>query len=112
MLINNTITDTPHIKFISYTGKYPTLCMGVLTLEIDGVQHTFGDSFLMPLPEFKRFWDSGGSISADKDWNFHVYTDEWHIDVKRIPEQFQKYAAEIDVVFNENVEYGCCGGCI
>lgn len=37
---------------------------------------------------------------------------EWQIDVERIPEQFRKYAAEIDQVFNDNVELGCCGGCI
>lgn len=30
------------IKFISYTGKYPNLCDGILTLEIDGEQVSFG----------------------------------------------------------------------
>ena len=25
-----------HVKFISYTGKYPNLCSGIITLEIDG----------------------------------------------------------------------------
>lgn len=36
---------------------------------------------------------------------------EWTIDVLELPEKFRKYAAEIDNVFNTNVEYGCCGGC-
>ena len=41
-----------------------------------------------------------------------TYQGEWQIDVERIPEQFRKYTTEIDEVFNANVEYGCCGGCI
>ena len=30
-----------HVKFVSYTGEYPILCSGKLTLEIDGVIYTF-----------------------------------------------------------------------
>ena len=30
------------IKFISYTGKYPNLCSGVLTVEINGKEYKFG----------------------------------------------------------------------
>lgn len=30
MLINNKSTETEHVKFISYDGKYPCLCMGNL----------------------------------------------------------------------------------
>jgi hypothetical protein len=37
---------------------------------------------------------------------------EWRIDVDRLPDKYKKYAAEIDEVFNANVEYGCCGGCL
>ena len=44
--------------------------------------------------------------------NDDIGTGEWEIDVDRLPEQFRKYAEEIGKVFNENVEYGCCGGCI
>ena len=51
MLVNKKNSNTSRVKFISYTGEYPNLCSGVLTLEIDEV-------------------------------------------------------------FNENVEWGCCGGCI
>ena len=110
MLINH---NTEHVKFVSYTGKYPNLCRGILTLEIDGAQYTFGCSWLSPTPpDFKDFWRSGGRCSFDSKWHPHVSTDEWLIDSNDLPEQFQKYAAEIDVVFNENVEHGCCGGCI
>ena len=46
MLINTQDkTTTQHVKFISYTGEYPNLCKGVLTLEIDGVEYTFGYNY-------------------------------------------------------------------
>ena len=28
-----------------------------------------------------------------------------------VPNKYKKYAADIDIVFNENVEFGCCRGC-
>ena len=34
--------DTTHVKFVSYTGKFPNLCRGILTLEIDDEIETFG----------------------------------------------------------------------
>lgn len=36
----------------------------------------------------------------------------WIIHTTDIPAQYQKYAHEIDEVFNNNVERGCCGGCL
>ena len=111
MLINNN-TESQHVKFVSYTGKYPNLCSGTLTLEIDGVKHTFGGSYKEPKAEFESFWCSGGSVWFDSNWDEHVKCGEWKIDVNDLPEQFRKYAQEIDSVFNENVEWGCCGGCI
>lgn len=110
MLINN--TEQKHVKFVSYTGRYPILCSGILTLEIDGVEYTFGGRWKKPKPDFDSFWLSGGHVRADENWNFDVSTGEWGINLEYLPEQFHKYAAEIDEVFNENVEYGCCGGCI
>ena len=41
MIINNNYT-TEHVQFISYTGRYPNLCSGVLTLKIDGEICHFG----------------------------------------------------------------------
>ena len=28
-----------------------------------------------------------------------------------VPNKYKKCAADIDIVFNENVEFGCCRGC-
>lgn len=105
MLINNEKAKiTSHVKFVSYTGKYPNLCSGTLTLEIDGEQIEFGYDSAYPI-----FWSSGGST----DWHTDsIWTGDWRINVEEIPEPYRKYAVEIDYVFNANVEPGCCGGCI
>ncbi len=112
MLINKNSKMNSHVKFVSYTGGYPNLCNGILTLEIDGATYTFGSSWKEPKPDFNKFWCSGGSVTADEHWDFDVKQGEWVINVNDLPEQFRKYAIEIDEVFNENVEWGCCGGCI
>lgn len=90
------------VKFISYDGKYPNLCSGALKLEIDG-----------EIVEFKPygdcFWCSGGGVS----WDYNsTYRGEWVIHYEGLPDKYKQYADEIDKVFNENVEFGCCGGCI
>lgn len=103
---------TEHVKFISYTGKYPNLCCGDLTLEIDGEKVIFGNGYDIKMNKRKGvypiFWHSGGYISA----NYEAYKGEWQIDVSEIPEEYRKYASEIDETFTTNVPYGCCGGCI
>lgn len=98
-----------NVKFISYTGSYPNLCSGTLTLEIDGIEYIFGEGYKEPKPDFGRFWYSGGGITNDYE---STYDGEWTIDIDSLPEQFRKYSFEIDRIFNENVEWGCCGGCI
>ena len=109
MLINK--TEERHVKFISYTGDYPCLCSGILILEIDGEQYEFGH-YNESQRQFRGFWHSGGRVWFDNNWGEHVEDGEWFIDVDDLPEQFRKYAEEIDRVFNENVEWGCCGGCV
>ena len=109
MLINwNNNNVTNHVKFVSYTGEYPNLCTGTLTLEIDGDIVTFGDNYKNK-PDYYSFWSSGGGLNPNYEG---AWQDEWTIDVNDIPEQFRKYATEIDEVFNSNVPFGCCGGCI
>lgn len=102
-----------HIEFINYTGKYPNLCSGILTLKIDGETVTFGSKYRKPTPMYEKFWSSGGNCGFSNNYS-DTYIEEgrWIIDTTNIPAQYQKYANEINEVFNDNVEYGCCGGCL
>ena len=104
MLINKD-KQIEHVRFVSYSGKYPSLCCGTLVLEINGKKYSFGWNENC---DYRPFWSSGGCINAD----YKVKQDEWFINVGELPEELHEYANEIDMVFNENVEYGCCGGCI
>lgn len=102
-----------HVKFVSYDGKWPNLCSGTLVLNIDGKDYSFGCSYGEGKePDFEcKFWHSGGSLIANENCIFTITHNPWEIAKKKIPEQFQKYAEEIEEEFNDNVEYGCCGGC-
>jgi len=117
MLVNvNPGDGTAHVKFVSYDGAYPNLCRGRLCLNIDGEDVCFSDKMVLNkdtgeytrVDPYPKFWEPGG----ETNWRANTTTHgEWKIDVQLIPEQFRKYAAEIDQAFNDNVEYGCCGGC-
>ena len=93
------------IKFIKYTGEAPNYCRGVLILEIDGKITKFGyDSDC----DYEPFWEMGGA------WNNAGYGER----NKWVAETFQvDFPKELDIdklleVMNENVDPGCCGGCI
>lgn len=114
MLINNNNNNV--VKFVSYSGRYPYLCMGVLILMIDGEEVKFGHNYLdydFKTNKYKdnnydQFWSSGGGFTQD----YMPYCGEWKIDVNEIPEKYRKYVQEIDNVFNTYVPKGCCGGCL
>lgn len=130
MLVNKKENKNKRVKFISYTGKYPNLCSGVLTLEIDGTQYKFGHDYMHRHydektktwvqtdedennPNYEQFWSSGGSCYFQNGYEDPVVeNEEWHIYKEDLPEKFQDIANEIDKVFNENVTWGCCGGCL
>lgn len=85
------------VEFISYNGKYPCLCTGELILRIDGKE--VGDIQLV----------SGGSVSFDENWEEQVTQGPWRAIV---PPEYKDYKDEIEKVINENVRWGCCGGCV
>ena len=91
--------ETDAIKFVSYDGKYPNLCSGTLVLEKDGKQY-----------QLRHCLRSGGSVFFDSDWNETVTHGSW--DVVDLPEELEPFHDEIEKLVNENVPYGCCGGCV
>ncbi len=96
--------NIPHVEFIDYTGQFPILCLGTLTLKIDGeiVEFTHKD----------KFWRTGGDVGFTCNHQPYVKKNEWKIIYEDLPKKYHKYASEIDEVFNRNVEHGCCGGCV
>ena len=99
--MNNIYVDDKisKVKFINYSGEYPNLCRGILTLEIDGKVVKFP----------KYCMHSGGYVSFDSDLNEIVEYGDWSVD---IPEEYLEYKEEILQVVNDNIPKGCCGGCI
>ena len=88
------------VEFISYDGKYPCLCMGTLTIKVNGKTYWLNNKMI-----------SGGCIRRDGDWNMWSEYGDWEIDLEKYPE-LEPYKEEITQVVNDNVEQGCCGGCI
>ena len=87
------------VEFISYDGKYPNLCSGVLTVNIDGKQH-----------KAKYILVSGGCTCwTGKDEE--VKSGDWSLDLRDYPE-LQPYEQELTELVNANVRKGCCGGCL
>lgn len=109
MLVNSNFEHNAHVSFVDYASSSSALCYGVLTLEINGEKLTFGNK---PDTDYPRFWESGGGVFFNNDYSsLNIEKGEWEIDVERLPEHLRCYAAEIDEVFNDNVPFGCCGGC-
>ena len=101
------------IKFVSYDGDYPCLCGGTLILNIDGEDYYFGNFRILNKDNddhhFERFWMSGGGISIDEEITIHA---KWKLKEYCLPDFLLPYGKELINIFNENVRYGCCGGCI
>lgn len=89
------------VKFISYDGKYPNLCRGTLVIEVNGKRY-----------ELKYVIQSGGQVTFDEDWSADIVSGEWYIDSDDLPDELKPYREEIEEVVNDNIPYGCCGGCI
>lgn len=90
-----------NINFVSYDGHYPCLCSGTLTLNIDGTEVIISDGLR-----------SGGHVTFDENWREVVSEGAWKIDKDYIPKEYQYLESEILEVINDNIPYGCCGGCV
>lgn len=86
---------------IQYDGKYPCLCMGQLIVWINGKEWDFGKDVLV----------SGGEVIYD-DEEYITTTGEWSIHDDSWPEGFpEEYKKQVLSTVNEEIPYGCCGGC-
>lgn len=96
-LVNS--SQVPVVEFVSYTGEYPNLCSGDLTIKINGEEITL-----------HRVLRSGGSVWFDDDSSEHVEDGEWTL--FRLPDEIAHLHDEILAVVRENIPCGCCGGCV
>lgn len=88
------------VEFIEYDGKWPNLCSGTLSIKVNDKVY-----------KLERVLVSGGCIRRDDDWNMWTESGPWSLDLDDYPELLP-YEKEITDCVNDNVEYGCCGGCI
>lgn len=100
ILENKDISELPKIEFIDYTGEYPCLCNGTLTIKVNNKEYQINHLC------------SGGNVWFDDNWEPHIESGPWTIDGDDIPEEIRKYKDEILEVVNKNISLGCCGGCI
>lgn len=96
------MTECPKFEFVSYDGDYPNLCSGTLVIRVDGKEYSLGPHVL----------ESGGDVTFDKNWLEEVTQGPWKIVDYELPEELKPFKAEITELVNDNVEFGCCGGCV
>lgn len=86
---------------IQYDGDYPNLCSGHLVVTIDDVVWDFG----------KYCLSSGGCAYFKDDWKDVVEQGEWSITdyPKGFPEELKEAVLR---KVNEEIPWGCCGGCL
>ena len=86
---------------ITYDGSFPNLCSGDLVVSLEEQKWVFPYHCL----------SSGGNVSFDSDWNENVTQGEWSIN--EWPENFPEDMKDLVLEkINEEIPYGCCGGCV
>lgn len=102
------------IEFLSFTGKYPCLCLGTLTLLIDGRKITFGSIGKRTDYDYPSFWESGGTLylNNNNDGEYYVTEGDWTVDENFLPDFLKPYSKELAEIMNNSVPHGHCGGCL
>lgn len=89
-------TKKPKFEFVSYTGEWPNLCSGTMRFKVDGKEY-----------EIERLESTGGL-----DENYEPYIGKWKIKKDKLPEELKPFLEDIEKLANDNIELGCCGGCV
>lgn len=96
------------VNFLGYTGKFPELCHGVMTLKIDGTDTTFGTDDFEADYSFELY--SGGYAGKGMDLKTAILSEGfWEV---ILPPEFSDIEELVNELFNEEVQLGCCGGCL
>lgn len=92
----------PKIEFVKYTGKWPTLCSGELYFKVNGKEYKIKG--LVP----------GGKVGFKGGYGGESYIKKgpWRLHNHDFPKELKPYKRLITNMVNENVKYGCCGGCL
>ena len=88
------------VEFVSYDGAWPCLCGGTLVLRVNGEQFTLPYALC-----------SGGRVYFSEDMT-DAFVEQGPWSIRDLPEELLPYREAIESCVNENVEPGCCGGCI
>lgn len=107
------------LEFVEYTGRYPNLCSGRLFVRINGVLISFGNYCLGEkgktsdegVQNYPEFWHTGGHLNRNYDAVQYPWRLSDWIKEKQFPPEIRKFLPMLIDLFNENVPYGCCGGC-
>lgn len=103
-LLTKILENRESVEFVSYDGKYPNLCSGLLVIKVNG-----------KLYELRHFLSSCGKCYFNDDGNEIVTKGDWEISeymLETYCPELIPFKEEIEKVVNENVEKGCCGGCL
>lgn len=87
---------------VKYSGEYPCLCMGILTVTINETEYKF--------PRYCM--ESGGSCYFSCDYTeANATKGPWKITSwpKNFPEEYKEATLE---AVNNKIPWGCCGGCL
>lgn len=115
------------IEFILYDGKYPTLCSGMLILKVLGRLYALCSwpeymnkkyerfrSCVLKDPLITKVYSVNFMSGGRTDWTAgswdRIIQGDWEID--GLPPSLEIFHNQIVSLFNENVEHGCCGGCL
>lgn len=93
------------IEFVSYSGKYPNLCSGWLTLKVDGKEWR---KYVNLFSGGEAYVDNGREFISQGPWGLSKYEYDDLAKAGFNDAEIEK----IVCLLNEHVEFGCCGGCL
>lgn len=104
------------VEFVKYDCEPLSRCRGALYVKIDGKLISFNAwSDNKNIPDYPCFWESGGEVEYGEDGFIkNSFPGPWRIEHAfcDFPDEIDRLLPELLRVMNENVPWGCCGGCM